>query len=73
MAEHIAAVGMEKQVEVRVVGDALEDAVYGKPLDGRAERIAVLIEKSPQLAAPEEDPALQIAPMQNLDRLDAFH
>ena len=56
VAEQVAAVGMEKQVEVRVVGDALEDAVCGKPLDGRAERIAALIEKSPQLAAPEEDP-----------------
>ena len=45
MAEQVAAVGVEKQVEVRVMGDALEDAVRGEPLDGRAERIAGLTEK----------------------------
>ena len=55
------------------MGDALEDAVRGEPLDGRAERIAGLTEKGPQLAAAEKDPALQVAPMQNLDCLDAFH
>ena len=47
MAEQVAAVGVEKQVEVRVMGDALEDAVRGEPLDGRAERIAGLTEKPP--------------------------
>ena len=73
MAEQVAAVGVEKQVEVRVMGDALEDAVRGEPLDGRAERIAGLTEKAPQLAAAEKDSALKVAPMQNLDCLDAFH
>ena len=55
------------------MGDALEDAVRNESLDGRAERITGLTEKDTQFAAAEEDPALQVAPMQNLDRLDAFH
>ena len=56
MAEQVAAVGMEQQIEVCVMGDALEDAVRDEPLDGRAERIAGLTEKDTQLAAAEEDP-----------------